>query len=55
MNEFTETANSQDTLNVIIHWGIKGLDRSDVGAWDSDSSGTLIWDENFTILPAENQ
>ena len=54
-NEFTETADSQDTLNVVIHWGIKDLDRSEVGPWDSDSAGVLIWDDDFTILPKENQ
>ena len=53
--QFTETVNSQETLNVVIHWGIEGLDRSKVGAWDAASSGKLIWDENFTILPAANQ
>lgn len=55
MNEFTETANSQDTLNVMIHWGISGLDRSETTMWDSMNSGKLIWDDNFTILPPENQ
>ena len=55
VNEFTETVNSQDTLNVVIHWGISGLDRSVVKAWDASSSGKLIWDEDFTILPAANQ
>ena len=55
MNEFTETVNSQDTLNVVIHWGIKDLDRSEVGKWDSYYVGNLIWDEQFTMLPARNQ
>ena len=53
--EFTETSNSQNTLNVVFHWGIKDLDRSEVKAWDARSAGSLIWDEEFTITPPENQ
>jgi hypothetical protein len=53
--EFTESSNSQNTLNVVFHWGIEDLDRSDVKAWDARSAGSLIWDEEFTITPPENQ
>ena len=54
-NHFSETANSEDTLNVKLHWGIKGLDRSQVGIWDPADLGTLIWDEKFSIYPRRNQ
>ena len=52
--DFAGTTNSMDNLNVKIHWGIEGIDRTDVGNWDADASGELIWDQNFNILPYEN-
>ena len=53
-NHFAETANSEDTLNVKLHWGVKGLDRSDVGMWDPSDLGTLLWDEEFNVYPEAN-
>ena len=40
---------------VSIVWGIKDLDRSDVGLWDPDELGELVWDDEFDISPPENQ
>lgn len=38
-----------------LNWGIKGLDREDVGLWDPTDIGTLIMDDTFNIVPAQNQ
>ena len=38
-----------------LNWGIKGLDRSDVGYWDSSNMGRLVLDDNFTVAPVRNQ
>jgi len=35
-------------------WGVKDLDRSDVGLWDPEDLGELVWDEGFTVSPEEN-
>ena len=42
-------------LFVNINWGVKDLDRSDVGTWDPEDVGKLIWDDNFTMTPEANQ
>ena len=34
---------------------MKDLDQSDIGLWDPNDIGSLVWDESFTIEPAENQ
>ena len=36
-------------------WGVDGIDQSDVGLWDPEDLGTLIWNDNFTVSPKENQ
>ena len=53
--KFTSTANSRNNLVVKIHWGIDGLDREGVGAWNVTDIGKLIWSTDFDISPAENQ
>ena len=40
---------------VNLVWGVKDLDRSDVGLWDPDELGELVWDDDFDIAPAVNQ
>jgi len=40
---------------VTIHWGLDGIDRSNVDPWDVDDLGVLLFDNSFNILPAENQ
>ena len=40
---------------VNLNWGVKDLDREGVSTWDPEDVGTLIWDENFTVTPEENQ
>ena len=40
---------------VNLNWGVKDLDRQGVSSWDPEDVGTLIWDENFTVTPMENQ
>ena len=41
-------------LMVNINWGVKGLDRDGVGAWDPEDVGKLIWDDSFTVTPKAN-
>lgn len=52
---FVATSISKDNLMVKIHWGVKGLDRDGVGAWNVTDVGKLIWDMDFDISPAKNQ
>ena len=40
---------------VNLNWGVKDLDREGVSTWDPEDVGKLIWDENFTMTPKENQ
>lgn len=52
---FSSTSGLKENIMVKINWGIKDLDRSDVGLWDSKNLGKLIWDDEFTISPPPNQ
>lgn len=52
---FSASSSDKEAFMVSIVWGVKGLDRSDVGLWDPDDLGRLEWDESFTIAPAKNQ
>ena len=52
--KFTSSAGIKEALVVRFNWGIKDLDRSDVGLWDPDIIGDIIWDENFTVAPRAN-
>jgi len=54
-DDFTVTENSADNLMVGIHWGIDGLDRSSVEAWEVTSLGELVFDDNFDMTPPQNQ
>ena len=45
----------KENYEVSIVWGVKDLDRSSVSLWNPDEMGELIWDEDFTIEPPENQ
>ena len=54
-NGFPSAQNLKDSIVVNLNWGIMGLDRSEVGLWDSSDMGKLIWDDTFTLLPPENQ
>lgn len=52
---FSSTSGLKENIMVKINWGIKDLDRSSVGLWDSKNVGKLIWDEEFTVSPKRNQ
>ena len=52
---FNAASGDKDSLSVNLVWGVAGLDRSEVGLWDPDNVGKLIWDDSFTIVPPENQ
>lgn len=45
----------KENYEVSIIWGVKDLDRSSVSLWNPEDIGELIWDEDFTIEPPENQ
>ena len=55
LNEFKAGEGTPSSLQIQITWGIKGMDRSKVGAWDAFDVGELQWDEDFTVSPVENQ
>ena len=49
--KFPSASNLKDSIVVNLNWGIKGLDREGVGAWDSNNIGKLQWDDSFTVAP----
>ena len=55
LGEFSMGGGSPSSLEVAITWGVKGMDRSSVGLWESDNPGVLEWDEEFTVAPRRNQ
>ena len=55
LQEFDTGLGSPSTLSVSITWGVKGVDRSDIGRWDASDMGVLEWDREFTVAPAANQ
>ena len=55
LQEFDTGLGSPSTLSVSITWGVKGVDRSDIGRWDASDMGVLEWDHEFTVAPAANQ
>lgn len=55
LGTFSSAGNVKGSIYVNLNWGVKDLDRDDVGAWESDNAGVLIWDDNFTVSPKENQ
>ena len=52
---FSKTSEQAGAFMVSIVWGVKDLDRSNVGLWDPTELGELVWDDNFDIVPADNQ
>jgi len=55
LNEFKAGEGTPASLQIQLTWGIKKLDRSQVGAWDAKDLGIIKWDEDFTVTPSENQ
>ena len=55
LNKFNTGLGSPSTLSVSITWGVKEMDRSNIKDWDATDMGELIWDDEFTVAPAENQ
>ena len=53
--KFTSSAGIKEALVVKLNWGVKDLDRSDVGPWDPEVIGKIVWDETFTVAPRYNQ
>ena len=54
-NTFSKNSDQAGAFMVSIVWGVKDLDRSNVGLWDPTEIGELVWDEDFDIVPADNQ
>ena len=54
-NEFPSSSTQKGAFMVSIVWGVKDLDRSNVGLWDPEDLGELVWDDEFDVAPAENQ
>lgn len=52
---FSKTSEQAGAFMVSIVWGVKDLDRSNVGLWDPTELGELVWDDDFDIVPADNQ
>ena len=52
---FTTTSSQKGAFVVSMVWGIKDLDRSEVGLWDPNELGELVWDDEFDISPVDNQ
>ena len=52
---FPENGGSTQSIEVSLIWGVDGLDKSNVGSWDTDDLGQLKWDAQFTIYPPQNQ
>ena len=52
--EFSAASGEKENFIINIVWGVKDLDRSSVGLWKSEEMGRLVWDDDFTIEPAEN-
>ena len=48
------SGNDQGAIYVHLNWGIKDLDRSEVGLWDPKNMGKLVLDDSFTIGPVRN-
>lgn len=55
MGTFSSAGNIKGNIFVNINWGVKDLDRSDVGSWDSEYAGNLIWDDEFEVTSPESQ
>ena len=53
-DHFTSSASLNEAIVVKLNWGIKDLDRSNVGLWDSKDMGRLVRDEEFTVSPRRN-
>ena len=53
--EFARGEGGPSTLEVALTWGVKDMDRSNVGPWESSNPGVLVWDDEFTVAPRRNQ
>ena len=54
LGEFVVGEGSPSSLEVALTWGVKGMDRSSVGRWESANPGVLEWDDGFTVAPRRN-
>ena len=54
LGSFVAAGNIKGAIFVKVSWGVLGLNRDEVGLWDPSKMGEIIWDEDFTVLPAEN-
>jgi len=54
-DEFAAIDSNKNQIKVKIFWGVKDLDKKDVGLWDATDLGELVWDPDFTVSPRRNQ
>ena len=54
LNDFKVGLGGPSTLSVSITWGVKDVKRENMKAWDASDMGELVWDDEFTVAPAEN-
>lgn len=48
------SGNSGYRVKVNLVWGVEGLDKSEVGSWDQQYAGDIVWDEKFSLKEEEN-
>jgi hypothetical protein len=44
-----------NSILVSLFYGTTGTDRSNIDKWDPTYVGEVVWDEDFTLSPKENQ
>lgn len=52
--DFHMAGNSDTGIKVNQYWGVKDIDKSDVGAWDPTDLGEIEWDNDFDLSPEDN-
>jgi len=51
---FSSTSSLKEAIVIKLNWGVEGLDRENVGLWDPEDLGEIVWDNSFTVAPKEN-
>ena len=45
----------QTTINVDLYWGMKGINKEGTSMWNATNIGTLMWQDDFDLSPADAQ
>lgn len=51
---FSSTSSLKEAIVIKLNWGVEGLNRENVGLWDPEDLGEIIWDDSFTVAPKAN-